>query len=84
VFFGETAKYTDNQISVIPDFVANCGMARVFAYLMKEDANLTDADIFDDVSETMRKALNDIKAANPGATQLSQSALKIALLKLSK
>jgi glutamate dehydrogenase/leucine dehydrogenase len=34
-FFGPIAEYADNQISVIPDFIANCGMARVFAYLME-------------------------------------------------
>jgi glutamate dehydrogenase/leucine dehydrogenase len=31
VFFGPTAKYTDERISLLPDFIANCGMARVFA-----------------------------------------------------
>ena len=27
VFFGPTANYTDQKISMIPDFIANCGMA---------------------------------------------------------
>ena len=37
IFFGAIADYTDNNISVIPDFISNCGMARVFAYLMSTD-----------------------------------------------
>ena len=41
-FFGPIAEYADNHISVIPDFIANCGMARVFAYLMSDDAILAD------------------------------------------
>jgi hypothetical protein len=27
IFFGAIADYTDNNISVIPDFISNCGMA---------------------------------------------------------
>jgi glutamate dehydrogenase/leucine dehydrogenase len=30
IFFGKTSLYADSNISVIPDFIANCGMARVF------------------------------------------------------
>jgi hypothetical protein len=30
IFFGPTAKYVDETISLIPDFIANCGMARGF------------------------------------------------------
>ena len=31
IFFGPTGEFADNNISVVPDFIANCGMARVFA-----------------------------------------------------
>ena len=34
IFYGEIAESVDERIAVIPDFIANCGMARVFAYLM--------------------------------------------------
>ena len=33
IFFGPIGMYCDKHVSVIPDFIANCGMARVFAYL---------------------------------------------------
>ncbi|MCH2021389.1 MAG: amino acid dehydrogenase [Saprospiraceae bacterium] len=82
VFFGPTAKFTDENISVIPDFIANCGMARVFAYLMKSDADLTGDGIFSDVSKTIRNALKDIYHANTGNTLISTTALTIALEKL--
>jgi glutamate dehydrogenase/leucine dehydrogenase len=82
VFFGPTAHYADAQLSVLPDFVANCGMARVFAYLMQHDIEVTDEAIFNDVSATIRQALINIRAANDSATHISTTALEIALKKL--
>ncbi len=84
VFFGPTAKYADEQISIIPDFIANCGMARVFAYLMKPNAVLTGEGIFQDVSNTIKKALEDVQQANASSTHLSSTGLTIALEKLMK
>ena len=37
---------TDAKVSLIPDFISNCGMARVFAYLMQPEAEMTDGGIF--------------------------------------
>jgi len=82
VFFGPTAKYTDQKISVIPDFIANCGMARVFAYLMQPDAVLTGEGIFTDVSQVIRQALKDTQDVNSSTTQISTTALTLALEKL--
>ncbi|MFZ4542867.1 MAG: Glu/Leu/Phe/Val dehydrogenase dimerization domain-containing protein [Saprospiraceae bacterium] len=82
IFFGETATYTDGKISVIPDFIANCGMARVFAYLMQKDAQLTDNGIFTDVSETIRKAMLKIHSINNKTTGISSTALDYSLKKL--
>jgi glutamate dehydrogenase/leucine dehydrogenase len=82
VFFGPTAKEVDAKISLIPDFIANCGMARVFAYLMQPHVKVTDSAIFDDVSNTIRKGLQDVQAANPDSKNLSTTALTIALEKL--
>lgn len=82
VFFGETAAYTDTKTALIPDFIANSGMARVFAYLMQPNVLLTDRAIFSDVSQVIRKGLEAVKAVNPESTGLSSSALTIALEKL--
>ncbi len=82
IFFGPTAKNVDERISVLPDFVANCGMARVFAYLMQHDAEVTDEGIFSDVSDTIRQAIKNIQAENPSKTNISTTALSMALKKL--
>ena len=82
IFFGPTAKYVDEKISIIPDFIANCGMARVFAYLMQPNVEVTGEGIFNDVSNTIRKALQDVQNENPAQTHLSTTGLTIALKKL--
>lgn len=83
VFFGPTARFADEQIAVIPDFIANCGMARVFAYLMQPDIELTDDAIFGDTSHTIRRALEEIAKIYPFQGKISTNALHLALEKLS-
>ncbi|NVJ87148.1 MAG: amino acid dehydrogenase [Algoriphagus sp.] len=82
IFFGPIAAWTDSQVAVIPDFIANCGMARVFAYLMSEQAEVTDEAIFSDVSKTIETALRKTHSQNPEKTKLSESSFKIALAQL--
>jgi glutamate dehydrogenase/leucine dehydrogenase len=82
VFFGDTARWADEKVSLIPDFIANCGMARVFAYLMENEAELTDEAIFNDVSGVIREAINEVYSADKSITGFSTNALKIALEKL--
>ena len=82
VFFGPTARYADEHTAVIPDFVANCGMARVFAYLMQPDALMTDQAIFGDISATIRRALEEVLKINPNPRLISTNALYLALRKL--
>ncbi len=54
---GRVTRAVDSQVALIPDFLANCGIARVYALLMEADRSLTDREIFEDVSETIRHAL---------------------------
>jgi glutamate dehydrogenase/leucine dehydrogenase len=82
VFFGPTAQYTDEMTGVIPDFIANCGMARVFAYLMQPDVPMTDQAIFTDISSVIRAALQEVHQNNPDPKKISASALYLALRKL--
>jgi glutamate dehydrogenase/leucine dehydrogenase len=84
IFFGATGLYADEKFSVIPDFIANCGMARVFAYFMENEVSMTDEDIFNDIAHTIRKALEQTKRANPGKTKLAQASFEIALRQLVK
>lgn len=81
VFFGPTALHVDQHASLIPDFIANCGMARVFAYLMQARAALTDEAIFEDVSRTIEKALQETYEHHSEPTNLAGTALTIALKK---
>ena len=83
IFFGKIADKADNNIAVIPDFISNCGMARVFAYLMSNDLNeLSDDAIFSDTSDTIYNALIDTHAKNPSKTGIAKTALEIALKQL--
>jgi glutamate dehydrogenase/leucine dehydrogenase len=82
VFFGPTARHTDEFTAVIPDFIANCGMARVFAYLMQPDATMTDQAIFGDTSATIRNALEEVLKNSTIPRKISSSALFLALKKL--
>ncbi|PIZ06065.1 MAG: amino acid dehydrogenase, partial [Flavobacteriales bacterium CG_4_10_14_0_8_um_filter_32_5] len=75
--------FTDNKISVIPDFIANCGMARVFAYLMSNDLEkLDDKAIFEDTSNTIKKAIQQAYNINPSKTTISKTAFGLALKQL--
>jgi glutamate dehydrogenase/leucine dehydrogenase len=84
IFLGPTAIHADNTLSVIPDFIANCGMARTFNYLMGTDGPLTDEAIFRDVSDCIYDALADVNSVNPSKTALWQAGLGIALEKLEQ
>ena len=83
IFYGEIAEYADHHISVIPDFISNCGMARVFAYLMEERRlNLTDKGIFEDCSNTIYNALLSCYDQSKNDTKIMSTALELALKKL--
>jgi glutamate dehydrogenase/leucine dehydrogenase len=83
IFFGPIAEYADDKISIIPDFISNCGMARVFAYLMSNDLGvLEDEAIFKDASETIKNALKTSHAKNSSKYHIAKTAFEIALNQL--
>lgn len=82
IFFGPIAKKADEKISVIPDFISNCGMARTFSYLMEENIEMNDFAIFDAVSKTIKVALEKAYKLNNSKTHLAKTAFEIALNKL--
>jgi len=82
IFFGETGLYADENLSVIPDFIANCGMARVFAYLMEGGVALTDEAIFGDTLEIIRKGLQTVYDLSTDKKGISQRALNHSLNQL--
>jgi glutamate dehydrogenase/leucine dehydrogenase len=83
IFYGPIAEHADGQVSVIPDFIANCGMARVFAYCMQPGNDLSDRAIFDDVSTVIRKAIEATHARNASPTHFTRTAFEIALERLN-
>ena len=83
IFYGSIAEHADKNMSVIPDFISNCGMARVFAYLMSERrVLLTDKDIFEDCSKIIYKALLECYEHSSSNVNITSTALEIALNKL--
>jgi glutamate dehydrogenase/leucine dehydrogenase len=84
ILYGPIAESVDKRIAVIPDFIANCGMARVFAYLMSDgEVNMSDEAIFNDTSEIIRKALLSTCKLRSEKTLLSATAFEKALKTLS-
>jgi glutamate dehydrogenase/leucine dehydrogenase len=82
IFFGPTGEFADQNISVIPDFIANCGMARVFAYLMEDDVEITDEAIFHDISNIIGKALEKTHTKHQAKTEIAKTSFEIALSQL--
>lgn len=82
IFFGPIMEDTDSKVSLIPDFISNCGMARVFAYFMERRVEMTDRAIFDDTSNTIKKALQRTFARSASKTKISETAFEIALKEL--
>lgn len=53
-------KKADKDFEIIPDFVANCGMARTFAYLMAKDSKTDAASILADAGTSIDGALRKL------------------------
>ena len=83
IFFGSIGEFADKKISVLPDFIANCGMARVFAYLMQTNIEITDKAIFKDTSDTIKIALQKVYQINKNKNHISKTAFEIALKELN-
>ena len=82
IFFGPIMEALDAKVSLIPDFISNCGMARVFAYFMEKKVVLNDEAVFTDVSDTIRKAIQNIHDRNKTKVDLSATGFEIALEQL--
>jgi glutamate dehydrogenase/leucine dehydrogenase len=82
IFFGPIMEYTDQKVSIIPDFIANCGMARVFAYCMEKDVEMSDEAIFNDTSEVIYKAIQEIYERSSSKKDMAATGFEIALSQL--
>jgi glutamate dehydrogenase/leucine dehydrogenase len=79
IFYGPIYEQADSQVAVIPDFIANCGMARAFAFLMQGNAEISDEAIFGDVSATIAGALQRCHDRSKGQRGIASTAFEIAL-----
>jgi glutamate dehydrogenase/leucine dehydrogenase len=79
IFYGPIYEFADREVAVIPDFIANCGMARAFTLLMSGVGEVTDEVILGDVSDTIRAALEKCHAQSPATTGIAATALTLAL-----
>lgn len=82
IFFGPIMEETDKQVSLIPDFISNCGMARVFAYFMEKKVQMTDEAIFSDTSSIIKNAIQKAYDQNSDKKNISATAFEIALKQL--
>ncbi|MDD7888218.1 Glu/Leu/Phe/Val dehydrogenase dimerization domain-containing protein [Flavivirga sp. 57AJ16] len=82
IFFGPIMEHIDYKVSLIPDFISNCGMARVFAYFMERKVQMTDDAIFNDTSNIIREALQKVYSKSELKTEISATAFEIALNQL--
>lgn len=79
IFYGPIYEQADAAVAVIPDFIANCGMARAFAFLMQGTAEISDEAIFGDVSATIAGALQRCHDRSKGQRGIASTAFEIAL-----
>jgi glutamate dehydrogenase/leucine dehydrogenase len=84
IFFGPIMEHTDTHLSLLPDFISNCGIARVFAYLMEARVPqpMQDKAIFDDTSNIIKQALQKTFKRSASKTKICSTAFEIALKQL--
>jgi len=82
IFYGPIYEHADSAVAVIPDFIANCGMARAFAFLMQGDVEISDEAVFGDVSATVAAALERCHARSSARTGIARTAFENALTQL--
>ncbi|MFK4765184.1 Glu/Leu/Phe/Val dehydrogenase dimerization domain-containing protein [Desulfobaculum sp. SPO524] len=82
IFYGPTAEFADQNFSVIPDFIANSGMARAFNYFMSAKVDLNTEAIFEDTTNTIYNALKAVHEHATGKTGRTATALELFIKKI--
>jgi len=67
---------------MIPDFIANCGMARVFSYLMNPNCVINEKMILNDIRNCVALALNEIISKDNSLRLLATRCVENALNKI--
>lgn len=69
----------DRSFAILPDFIANCGMARAFAYLMEDGVEVSEPAIQADVEKRVRESVETLLAGHTGTTGLLDRAFTLFL-----
>ncbi|HET7321425.1 MAG TPA: Glu/Leu/Phe/Val dehydrogenase dimerization domain-containing protein [Longimicrobiaceae bacterium] len=72
-------RLADQHFTVVPDVVANCGMARAFSHLMLAPEAASAPAIFRAVDDTINSAVDEITAGGATRTGLLAATLAYAL-----
>ncbi|MEM6406200.1 MAG: Glu/Leu/Phe/Val dehydrogenase dimerization domain-containing protein [Pseudomonadota bacterium] len=67
----------DQTLTVVPDFISNCGMARVLAYLMQQGARLEADAILQDLDQTVQQAMQNLLSGYDHPTGLLNQAYSL-------
>jgi glutamate dehydrogenase/leucine dehydrogenase len=74
------AQDADRRFAIIPDILANCGMARTFSYLMEANARTETQPVFDAVNRTIAETLDEaLDRAGGAETGLLAATVGLAL-----
>jgi glutamate dehydrogenase/leucine dehydrogenase len=74
------AQHADRRFAILPDILANCGMARTFSYLMQQNADARADTVFAAVDRTISETLDEVVDRAGGTdTGLLSATLGLAL-----
>ncbi len=79
IFMGAISQWADQHFTVLPDFIANSGMARAFYYFEQPGALMSVEALFRDVTQAMHDALVPLRSREKG---IMEAAYEIALQKI--
>ncbi len=75
----ELQRLSDPHFEIIPDFVANAGMARTFAYLMERGASSESASILADIRATADRAVDRLLEGHHAPANLLDRGYRVFL-----
>lgn len=78
------ARAADRRFAVLPDILANCGMARTFSYLLESGAEPCCAPIFECVERTIADTLDEVLDRTADGRDIMAGTLEVALDRIER
>lgn len=79
IIYGGLSRELDSKVAILPDFIANCGVARLFSYLLTGEGPVDEKAIFKDTDQLISSAIQRISENGQKQRFLIQNALRIYL-----